>query len=154
MLFSFLPFDESCLAILLSKQPFPLSYTLFSGNLVSDTNIVHHTKVAIVIKRKQPPPPVTCKPKGGLFVTKKNGHVEKALQFSRPISTLEVSYDNKEATCTLNADGSWLVILDGVTTDDITLSVIANGRLLPNVTLKVKAQGISKNDDPFGGMGL
>ena len=108
----------------------------------------------IVIKRKQPLPPVTCKPKGGLFVTKKNGHVEKALQFSRPISTLEVSYYNKEATCTMNADGSWLVILDGVTTDDITLSVIANGRLLPNVTLKVKAQGISKNDDPFGGMGL
>lgn len=108
----------------------------------------------IVIKRKQPLPPVTCKPKGGLFVTKKNGHVEKALQFSRPISTLEVSYYNKEAICTMNADGSWLVILDGVTTDDITLSVIANGRLLPNVTLKVKAQGISKNDDPFGGMGL
>ena len=108
----------------------------------------------IVIKRKQPLPPVTCKPKGGLFVTRKNGHVEKALQFSRPISTLEVSYDNKEATCTMNADGSWLVILDGVTTDDITLSVIANGRLLPNVSLKVKAQGISKNDDPFGGMGL
>ena len=108
----------------------------------------------IVIKRKQPLPPVTCKPKGGLFVTKKNGHVEKTLQFSRPISTLEVSCDNKEATCTMNADGSWLVILDGVTTDDITLSVIANGRLLPNVTLKVKARGISKNDDPFGGMGL
>ena len=37
---------------------------------------------------------------------------------------------------------------------EITLSVIANGRLLPNVTLKVKAQGISKNDDPFGGIGL
>ena len=108
----------------------------------------------IVIKRKRPLSPVTCKPKGGLFVTKKNGHVEKTLQFSRPISTLEVSYDNKEATCTMNADGSWLVILDGVTTDDITLSVIANGRLLPNVTLKVKAQGISKNDDLFGGMGL
>ena len=108
----------------------------------------------IVIKRKQPLPPVTCKPKGGLFVTKKNGHVEKTLQFSRPISTLEVSYDNKEATCKMNADGAWLVILDGVTTDDITLSVIANGRLLPNVTLKVKTQGISKNDDPFGGVGL
>lgn len=75
---------------------------------------------------------------------KENGHVEKSLQFSRPISTLEVSYDNKEATCTMNADGSWLVILDGVTTDDIALSVIANGRLLPNVTLKVKVQGISK----------
>lgn len=107
-----------------------------------------------VIKRKQPLPPVTCTPKGGLFVTKKNGHVEKVLQFSRPISTLEVSYDNKEATCTMNTDGSWLIILDGVTTDDITLSVIANGRLLHNVTLQVKAQGISKNDDLFGGMGL
>lgn len=54
----------------------------------------------------------------------------------------------------MNTDGSWLIILDGVTTDDITLSVIANGRLLHNVTLQVKAQGISKNDDLFGGMGL
>ena len=108
----------------------------------------------IVVKRKQPLPPVTCRPKGGLFVTKKNGHVEKTLQFSRPISTLEVSYSSKEATCTMNSDGSWLVILDGVTTDDIVLSVIANGRLLPDITLKVKAQGISKNDDPFSGIGL
>ena len=54
----------------------------------------------------------------------------------------------------MNSDGSWLVILDGVTTDDIVLSVIANGRLLPDITLKVKAQGISKNDDPFSGIGL
>ena len=108
----------------------------------------------IVIKRKQPLSPVTCKPKGSLFVRKKNGHVEKALQFSRPVSTLEVSYNNKEVPCVMNADGSWLIILDGVTANDIILSVVADGRLLPDVVLKVKTQGISQNDDPFGGMGL
>ena len=54
----------------------------------------------------------------------------------------------------MNTNESWRIILDGVLTDDIVLSVVANGRLLPNVTLKVKTQGISKNDDPFGGMGL
>lgn len=108
----------------------------------------------IVIKRRHPLPPVTCTPKGSMFATKKNGHIEKALQFSRPVSTLEVSCNGKDVTCALNADGTWLVILDGITTDDVVLSVIANGRLLPEITLKVKTQGISKNDDPFGGMGL
>lgn len=107
----------------------------------------------IVIKRKQPLPPVTCKPRSP-FVTKKNGHVESTLMFSRPISTLEVSSDNNTATCVMNTDGTWNIILDGVSTDEIVLSVVANGRLLPNVMLKVKAQGISKNDDPFGGMRL
>ena len=51
-------------------------------------------------------------------------------------------------------DEKWQVALDDVSTDDIVLTVIANGRLLPKVTLKVKTQGINKNDDPFGGMGL
>ena len=124
------------------------------GEIHGGNTVEERLVSVIVVKRKQPLPPVTCRPKGGLFVTKKNGHVEKALQFSRPISTLEVSYNSKEATCTMNSDGSWLVILDGVTTDDIVLSVIANGRLLPDITLKVKAQGISKNDDPFSGIGL
>ena len=54
----------------------------------------------------------------------------------------------------MNTDGTWNIILDGVSTDEIVLSVVANGRLLPNVMLKVKTQGISKNADPFGGMGL
>lgn len=107
----------------------------------------------IVIKRKQSFSPVTCKPRSS-FVTKRNGHVESTLLFSRPISTLEVSFDSNKASCVMNMDGSWRIILDGVLTDDIVLSVVANGCILPNVTLKVKTQGISKNDDPFGGMGL
>ncbi len=107
----------------------------------------------IIIKRKQPLPPVVCEPKSQ-FVTKRNGHVETTFSFSRAISTLEVALDGKEATCVINADGTWRIILDDVTTDDIILSVIADGRLLPNVTLKVKPQGIHKNDDLFGGMGL
>lgn len=107
----------------------------------------------IVVKRKQPLPPITCKPNNP-FVIRKNGHVELTLTFSRKVSTLEVSFDNKKATCVMNTDGSWRVILDGVSEDNIILSILANGKLLPNVILKVKAQGISKNDDPFGASGL
>ena len=107
----------------------------------------------IVVKRKQPLPPITCKPNNP-FVIRKNGHVESTLTFSRKVSTLEVSFDNKKATCVMNTDGSWRVILDGVSEDNIILSILANGKLLPNVILKVKAQGISKNDDPFGASGL
>ena len=61
---------------------------------------------------------------------------------------------SNKAVCTVVDDEKWQVALDNVTTDDIVLTVIANGRLLPKVTLKVKTQGISKNSDPFGGMGL
>ena len=51
-----------------------------------------------------------------------------------------------------NADGTWRVLLDGVTEEEFDLSIIANGRLLPfKITLKVKTQGINKNADPFGG---
>lgn len=107
----------------------------------------------IVVKRKQPLPPITCKPNNP-FVIRKNGHVESTLTFSRKVSTLEVSFNNKKATCVMNTDGSWRVILDGVSEDNIILSILANGKLLPNVILKVKAQGISKNDDPFGASGL
>lgn len=107
----------------------------------------------IVVKRKQPLPPITCKPNNP-FVIRKNGHVESTLTFSRKVSTLEVSFDNKKAACVMNTDGSWRVILDGVSEDNIILSILANGKLLPNVILKVKAQGISKNDDPFGASGL
>ena len=47
--------------------------------------------------------------------------------------------------------------MDNVTAndkDEIILSVIANGRLLPKIILKVKTTGINKNTDPFGGMGI
>lgn len=76
------------------------------------------------------------------------------MTFSRKVSTLEVSFDNKKAMCVMNADSSWRIILDGVSEDNIVLSILANGKLLPNVILKVKAQGISKNVDPFGATGL
>lgn len=125
------------------------------GEIHGGNTVEERLVSVVVIKRKQPLSPVTCKPKSQ-FVTKKNGHVESTLMFSRPISTLEVSLDSNEATCVMNTDGTWHIILDGVSasTDDIVLSVVANGRLLPNVTLKVKTQGISKNDDTFGGIGL
>ena len=107
----------------------------------------------IVVKRKQPLAPLTCKPKSQ-YVTKRNGHIETTLTFSQPVSTIDVSMGSNKAVCTVVDDEKWQVALDNVTTDDIVLTVIANGRLLPKVTLKVKTQGISKNSDPFGGMGL
>lgn len=107
----------------------------------------------IVVKRRHPLAPLVCKPKSQ-YVTKRNGHVETTLTFTQPISTLEIVQGSNKAVCTPTSDGEWQIALDDVSTDNIVLSVIANGRLLPKVTLKVKAQGISKNSDPFGGMGL
>ena len=54
----------------------------------------------------------------------------------------------------MNSDGGWRVILDGVSEDNIILSILANGKILPNVKLEVKAKEVSKNDDPFGASGL
>ncbi len=107
----------------------------------------------IVVKRKQPLTPLTCKSKSQ-YVTKRNGHVETTLTFTHPVSMLEVAQGSNKAVCTKNSDREWQIALDDVATDDIVLSVIANGKLLPKVTLKVKTQGISKNNDPFGGTGL
>ena len=110
----------------------------------------------IIVKRNQPLSPLTCKAKSQ-YVTKRNGHIETVLSFSPSVQTLEASQGSNKAVCTETADGKWQVEMDGVTMNDkseIVLSVIANGRLLPKITLKVKTQGISKNNDPFGGMGL
>ena len=107
----------------------------------------------IVVKRKQPLTPLTCKPKSQ-YVTKRNGHIETTLTFSQPVSTIDVSMGSNKAVCTVVDDEKWQIALDNVTTDDIVLTIIANGRLLPKVTLKVKTQGISKNNDPLGGKGL
>lgn len=107
----------------------------------------------IVVKRKHPLAPLTCKPKSQ-YVKKRNGHVETILTFSQPVSSIDVSMGSNKAVCTVMDDDKWQIALDNVTTDDIALTVIANGRLLPKVTLKVKTQGISKNDGPFGNMGL
>ena len=103
-----------------------------------------------IIKRKHPLPPVICKPTSK-NVTKRNGHVETTFSFSRPISTLDVSLGSQnKATCVENPDKTWRIILDDVNTENLTLTVIANGRMLPNVTLRVKPQGMSTND----GMGI
>lgn len=106
----------------------------------------------IVVKRKQMPVPLTCKPESQ-YVIKRNGHIEATLSFSQSISTLEVSQGSNKAICRENSDGKLQVALDNVLVDDndgITFSIIANGRLLPNIVLKVRPQGISKN----GGMSL
>lgn len=105
----------------------------------------------IIVKRKQQLTPLTCKPKNQ-FVTRKNGHVETVLSFNQSVSKLDVSLGENKAVCSETTDGKWLIVLDNVTTDNIVLSIIADGKLLPNVTLKVKKQGITTNNDPFGGI--
>ena len=143
-------------------QHFSVSGNVAGGN-TDDHDVVGETHggntteerlvSVIVVKRKQPLSPLTCKPKSQ-YVTKRNGHIETTLTFSQSVSSLEVSMGSNKALCTVVEDEKWQVALDNVTTDDIVLTVIANGKLLPKVTLKVKTQGISKNNDPFGGMGL
>ncbi len=105
----------------------------------------------IVVKRKQQLTPLTCKPRNQ-FVTRKNGHVETVLLFNQSVSKLDVSWGENKAVCSETSDGKWFIVLDNVTTDDIVLSIIADGKLLPNVTLKVKKHGITTNNDPFGGI--
>lgn len=110
----------------------------------------------IIVRRNHPLAALICKPKSQ-YVTKKNGRIETTFSFSQPVLTLEVTQGSNKAVCTETEDGKWLVAVDDAITndkDEVVLSVVANGRLLPRVTLKVKTQGISMNNDPFGGMGL
>ena len=100
----------------------------------------------IVVKRKQPLAPLTCKPESE-YVTKRNGHVKTILAFSQPVFSLEVSHGSNRAVCTKIEGEKWQIDLDNVSTDEIVLDVVANGRLLPNVVLKVKTRGISMNSD-------
>lgn len=148
-----------------SYRHFAVSGNVAGGNtdehdVVGEThggNTVEERLVpVIIVKRKQPLAPLICKPKSQ-YVTKKNGHIETILSFNQPVLTLEVSQGSNIAVCAKMADGKWQIAMDDVTTnekDEIALSVIANGRLLPRVALKVKTQGISKNTDPFNGMSL
>lgn len=142
-------------------QHFAVGGNIASGN-AEDNDVVGETHggntaeerlvPVFVVKKGKKLVPITCKPKNP-YVTKKNGHVETIFSFSQSIFTLEVAQGSKKAVCTEISAGEWQIALDNVTTDVIILSVIANGRLLPNVTLKVKTSGISKNSDPFGDMG-
>ena len=100
----------------------------------------------IIIKRMKPLPPLTCKP-ASIFVTKRNGHIETVLEFSRGVYALEVSIGNNQAICERLPDGKWSVALDNIAGDDLALTIVANGAQLPaEVMLKVKTQGIAKND--------
>ena len=87
-------------------------------------------------------------------MNRKRGHIETTLSFNQSVYSLEVSHGSNVAVCNKIAGDKWKVAFDNVTTKEMVLSVIANKRLLPEVTLKIRTQGISKNDDPFGGMGL
>lgn len=99
----------------------------------------------VVVKRTQPRPPIICKPKNR-FVTKKNGRVEAILEFNRLVFSLEVTIDSVNGICNKNADGTWTVIFDGITVEELNLAIVANGNLISTpIVLKVKSQGIEKN---------
>ena len=146
-------------------QHFSVSGNVAGGN-TDDNDVVGETHggntveerlvPVIIVKRKQLLSPLKCKPKSQ-YVTKRNGHIETTFSFNQPVLTLEVSQGSNKAACTEIEDGKWQVTMDNVTAndkDEIVLSVIANGRLLPHVILKVKTSGIRKNNDPFDGVGL
>jgi len=108
----------------------------------------------IAIKRKNLLPTITCKPENQSAV-KINGHIETTLNFSRPIEKLEVEFNGHHAICKPENDRSWLIELDGISAKEkLTLSITANGCVLPDVQLLIKTSGISANKDPFGDMGI
>ena len=94
-------------------------------------------------------PALTCTPVED-FASRKKGRTEFTLSFSRKISSLEVSLGRVPAKCSQTPAGNWSVALEGVTANAITVSVIADGLLLPDISLKVKTRGITIHDDPFG----
>lgn len=99
----------------------------------------------IIVKRSQPLPQLTCKPKSK-NATKKNGHVEISLTFNRAVFTLEVSNELSAGIVSKKQDDSWDVIFDGITDDSLELTVVANGNLLSEkILIKLKSQGIEKN---------
>lgn len=106
----------------------------------------------IIVKRKQPFPQMTCEPISP-FVTKRNGRVETTLNFNRQALSVEVSSENAQAVCTENTDGTWQIVFEEVPeSDQLTLSVVANGRMLADkLVLKIKGRGITKNDG-LGGL--
>ncbi|MBR0034871.1 MAG: hypothetical protein IJP54_04265, partial [Synergistaceae bacterium] len=86
------------------------------------------------------------------YASRQKGRTEFTLSFSRKISSLEVSLGRVPAKCSQTPAGIWSDVLEGVTANTINVSVIADGMLLPDISLKVKTRGITIHDDPFGGI--
>lgn len=101
----------------------------------------------IVVKRKVPLKPIVCTPPSEPVPNRK-GHVEANLTFNRKVSTLSVAYEGETAVCTKNQDETWKIVLEGVPKGDIILSVVANGKQLKDIVLKIK-KGIQENKDLF-----
>lgn len=100
----------------------------------------------VIIRRLQPLPVLTCKPKSR-YVTRKNGHIEASLSFNRTVFTLEVTTDTLVGLCMSRPDGTWDISFDGVTENELAVTIVANGNLLPDkVIFIVKGQGIDTNE--------
>lgn len=75
------------------------------------------------------------------------------LHFNRDVATLEAMADTIKGSCIQISPQEWEVSFGGLDTREYTLEIIANKRLVKRKeTIIVKSMGISKNDDPFGGL--
>lgn len=104
----------------------------------------------VVVRRKQPLPPLTCKP-ASKYVTKKNGQVEVNLTFNRHVSSLVVTAGNSEAICKPVGADMWHIVFSEVVEEQLLLEVVANGNLLAGkIEIKIKGRGIDKSNDTLG----
>jgi hypothetical protein len=83
---------------------------------------------------------------------REKGNAKIELNFNNKVSSLEVTADTIKGYCEPMLQNKWTVVLNGVEPREYELEIIANKRLLRRKEIiAIKAQGISKNDDPFGG---
>lgn len=85
-------------------------------------------------------------------VYRDKGKVKITLEFNRPIVSLDVVIDSINGKCTCEHNNLWSVTFENMGLQSYSIDVYANGRLLKrHEKFTVKAKGISKNEDPFGG---
>lgn len=78
--------------------------------------------------------------------------VKITLEFNRSISKLEVVADSIDGECICEQNKLWSVSFANLGLQTYTIDVYANERLLTrHEKFTVKAKGINRNDDPFGG---
>jgi hypothetical protein len=106
----------------------------------------------VVLKRRVPLTPLDYTVTSNL-VYREKGNAKIELCFSREVLSLEVTADTIKGHCEPKSSKEWVVFLNGVDIREYELEVIANKRLIRRKErITIKAKGISKNDDLFGGL--
>ncbi len=135
-------------------QHFSVSGNTIAGEVHGGNSPEERLVAVITITKSQPDiPELTCTPVDEYALRQKN-RTEFELAFSRKITSLEVSAGHIHAKCSETTSWTWSVTLEGAAGNEIRVSVVADGMLLPEIAMKVKTKGITIKDDPFGGMSL